>query len=100
VKARKRIEELLDKEPKLPRPSIEEMKKMLHTKGEWVELIPYFKKEVGEVRSYTGARLRILNAVDPDAYASRQAKAKESLLKSGYLRYLDDGRGKIIQNGV
>jgi hypothetical protein len=61
----------------MPRPSKEEMLAMFRSR-KFFELIPYFKKEVGDARSLSGARMRIMKEVDPDSFALEKQKQKEA----------------------
>jgi hypothetical protein len=53
------------------------MLEMLH-QGRSLELVPYFKNEIGQVRSPYGIRLRIMKVLDPEAYAKTLEKHKEA----------------------
>jgi hypothetical protein len=66
VKAK--IARLLKESPRLPRPSNEQMLAMLHS-GHYLELIPYFKEELGSARTQTSVKLRIMKILDPSEWS-------------------------------
>jgi hypothetical protein len=68
TKKREKILKALSQEPLDPPPSREEMLRLFRLGG-YLELIPYFKNEVRGVQSLPGIRLRLMKALDPDAYA-------------------------------
>jgi hypothetical protein len=77
INNKNRLLKALATKPKMPPPSTEEMLNMLRS-GKYMELVPYFKEEIGSVRSHTGARLRIMKALDPAAYRLELDKLNES----------------------
>jgi hypothetical protein len=61
----------------MPRPSKEQMLQMFRERR-FFELIPYFKEEIGDARSISGVRLRIMKEVDPGSYFIEKQKQKEA----------------------
>jgi hypothetical protein len=67
------IREALAQEPENPRPPKDEMLRIFRSGG-YLNLVPYFKKEIGSVKSTEGVRLRIMKHVDPESFALKQEK--------------------------
>jgi hypothetical protein len=72
-----RIIKALSSHPEMPPPSRKVMLEMLHD-GRYLQLIPYFKKEVGLARSDTGVKKNLLKALDPQAYDLFKKRTSEN----------------------
>jgi hypothetical protein len=73
-----KIRKLLKKQPQIPAPSKEEMLNMLYA-GQYLELIPYFKNEIGSVNTNTGVKLRIMQKLDPVEFNKFKKRRKNYL---------------------
>jgi hypothetical protein len=75
------VQALLAIEPNGPPPSMEEQLQMFRD-GRYRELIPFYRDQLtGKRKTLTGVRNRIMELVDPEAWALYLAKQKMSLSK-------------------
>jgi hypothetical protein len=95
-RVKSRIEQALLQTPVMPPPSRETMLEMLHD-IRYLQLVPYFKEEVGQARTDTGVKTNLLKVLDPKAFEKFRKKASENEKIYKRRRRQGDSKEKVIE---